>query len=64
MTDNTTQPNSSSNSKTENPTPELPHLPKLPTPQPPGGVEAQSPTSSGQTPKPHFSAPGHLDPPV
>jgi hypothetical protein len=27
-------------------------------------VEAESPTSPGQTPKPHFPAPGHLDPPV
>ena len=64
MVSNQQQPDSRSNSDTDNATPELPHPPKLPTPEPPASAEATSPTSPGQTPAPHFPAPGHLDPPV
>jgi hypothetical protein len=45
-------------------TPELPHPPHLPSPEPPGGVESDSPTSAGSAPEPHFDAPGRFDPPV
>jgi hypothetical protein len=56
--------NPDANSKVDTSIPELPHPPHLPTPKPPGAVEPTSPTSSGSIPEPHFSAPGHLDPPV
>lgn len=54
MTSKQPQPSSSDHPETENLTPELPHPPKLLTPEPPEGMEAQSPTSPRQTPKPTF----------
>lgn len=62
MTSKQPQTSSSDHLETENLTPELPHPPKLLTPEPSGGVETKSPTFPGQTPKPLFSAPGRLDP--
>lgn len=56
--------NSDANAGVDTSTPELPHAPKLPTPQPPDEVEPDHPGSTGQTPEPHFPSPGHLDPPV